>query len=212
VGPGRSGGHEGGLGLRARYLADKSAYTAERESGRRRLAALIAAREVATCGVTELEILFGARGGRDYARISEERRQGLDRAPVDQGVVGRALDVQAELAQRGLHRAVGAADLLIAAAAELAGLTLLHCDRDFDQVRAVTGQRMALLARPSAARREQPFVILTGRADTFVVRAVVDAFGPEMALEKASDAGLAMEDGMQAVAVPQRHWRPQPGA
>jgi predicted nucleic acid-binding protein len=198
------------VGLRARYLADKSAYTAEQESGRRRLAALIAARGVATCGVTELEILFSARGRGDYARISEERGRGLDRAPVDEGVVERALEVQAELARRGLHRAVGAADLLIAAAAELAGLTLLHCDRDFNQVRAVSGQRMALLARPSGARREQPFVILTGKGDTFVVRAVVDAFGPKMALKKASDAGLGVEEGMQAVAVPQRHWRLQP--
>jgi predicted nucleic acid-binding protein len=167
---------------------------------------------VATCGVTELEVLFSARGRSDYAQISEERRQGLDHAAVDQSVVDRALEVQAELARRGLHRAVGAADLLIAAAAELAGLTLLHCDRDFEQVQGVTGQRMALLGRPAGARREQPFVVLTGKEDTFVVRAVVDAFSPDMALEKAGDAGLLLEEGVQMVAVPQRHWRPQPNA
>ena len=44
------------------------------------------------------------------------------------------------LAQRGQHRAVGLPDLLIAAVAERAGLTVLHYDADYDLVAAVTGQ------------------------------------------------------------------------
>jgi len=30
--------------------------------------------------------------------------------------------------------------LIIAAAAELAGLTVLHCDKDFDLIASITGQ------------------------------------------------------------------------
>jgi predicted nucleic acid-binding protein len=31
-------------------------------------------------------------------------------------------------------------DLIIAATAELAGLTVLHCDKDFDLIASITGQ------------------------------------------------------------------------
>jgi predicted nucleic acid-binding protein len=52
----------------------------------------------------------------------------------------RALDVQQVLADRGTHRAPSIPDLLIAAAAELAGLTVLHLDKDFELIAEVTGQ------------------------------------------------------------------------
>jgi predicted nucleic acid-binding protein len=48
--------------------------------------------------------------------------------------------VQALLADRGHHRATAVPDLLIAATAELADLTVLHLDKDFDLVAAVSGQ------------------------------------------------------------------------
>jgi predicted nucleic acid-binding protein len=38
------------------------------------------------------------------------------------------------------QRSVKHADLLIAAAAELAGMTLLHYDADYDTIAGVTGQ------------------------------------------------------------------------
>jgi predicted nucleic acid-binding protein len=40
----------------------------------------------------------------------------------------------------------GAADLLLAAVAERAGLTMLHRDRDFDQIAAITGQAVEAVA------------------------------------------------------------------
>jgi predicted nucleic acid-binding protein len=46
----------------------------------------------------------------------------------------RALEVQLLLANKGHHRAPSIPDLLIAAAAELAGLTVLHLDKDFDLI------------------------------------------------------------------------------
>lgn len=53
----------------------------------------------------------------------------------------RAVEVQGLLALRGQHR-VPIPDLIIAAAAEHAGMVLLHYDSDFDRIAAVTGQAM----------------------------------------------------------------------
>lgn len=52
----------------------------------------------------------------------------------------RAIEVQALLAERGQHRAPSIPDLLIAATAELAGLTVLAMDKDYDLIADVTGQ------------------------------------------------------------------------
>jgi predicted nucleic acid-binding protein len=60
--------------------------------------------------------------------------------PVDDRAYARAWDVQRELTKRGQHRSAGPVDLVVAATAELRGLTLLHRDHDFDCVVGVTGQ------------------------------------------------------------------------
>ena len=57
----------------------------------------------------------------------------------------RAMAVQASLAERGLHRAASIPDLLVAAAAEMAHLTVLHVDKDFDLIADVTGQAVERL-------------------------------------------------------------------
>jgi predicted nucleic acid-binding protein len=54
--------------------------------------------------------------------------------------------VQHGLVSRGHHRGPTPVDLLIAAAAELFGLTLLHYDRHFDLIAGVTGQPCEWLA------------------------------------------------------------------
>jgi len=58
----------------------------------------------------------------------------------------RAVEVQILLATRGHHRGPSIPDLLIAATAELAGLTVLHVDRDFDIIAEFTGQPVERLA------------------------------------------------------------------
>ena len=45
-----------------------------------------------------------------------------------------------EVVERGQHRAVSIPDLLIAATAEIEGLTVLHYDADFDLIADITGQ------------------------------------------------------------------------
>jgi hypothetical protein len=52
----------------------------------------------------------------------------------------RAVEVQGMFADRGYHRAPSVPDLLIAAIAELSGLTVLHLDKDFDLIADITGQ------------------------------------------------------------------------
>jgi predicted nucleic acid-binding protein len=52
----------------------------------------------------------------------------------------RAVEVLALLADRGQHRAPSLPDLIIAATAELATLTVLHLDKDFEIIADITGQ------------------------------------------------------------------------
>jgi len=58
----------------------------------------------------------------------------------------RAVEVQTLLADRGHHRAPSIADLVVAATAELSGLTVLHVDKDFELIAEVTGQPTERLA------------------------------------------------------------------
>ncbi len=58
----------------------------------------------------------------------------------------RAVAVQLALADLGQHRAPSIPDLLIAATAESAGLSVLHLDKDFEVIAEVTGQPIELLA------------------------------------------------------------------
>lgn len=51
------------------------------------------------------------------------------------------------LADRGQHRAPAIPDLLVAAAAEIAGLTVLAVDKDFDLIAQITGQPVEQLRR-----------------------------------------------------------------
>lgn len=91
--------------------------------------------------VTRLEIGYSARNA-SQARDAFARPP-LSAMPVEYltpTIEDRAVEVQQLLAGRGQHRAPSIPDLLISATAELAGLTVLHLDKDFDLVAEVTGQ------------------------------------------------------------------------
>jgi hypothetical protein len=96
---------------------------------------------IAITPMVRLEVLYTARSARDYVAIDAEL-DALHQVPCDEAAFARASGVQQALAQQGgLHlRSVGIADLVIAAAAELAGATVWHYDEDFDRIAAVTGQ------------------------------------------------------------------------
>ena len=53
--------------------------------------------------------------------------------------------MQLLLADHGHHRAPSVPDLLVAATAELTGLTVLHVDNDFDLIATATGQQVERL-------------------------------------------------------------------
>ena len=66
--------------------------------------------------------------------------------------VRRALEVQGMFAERSQHRGVSLPDLLVAACAELAGLTVLHYDKDFERIAKLTGQPVRwIVARGSVS-------------------------------------------------------------
>lgn len=97
---------------------------------------------IATCPITELEFFYSARSAEYRARGIEDLRMIFGWVPVDDRAYARAWQVQDALTERGRHRSAGAVDLVVAATAELQGLTLLHRDRDFDCIAAVTGQAL----------------------------------------------------------------------
>lgn len=91
--------------------------------------------------VTRLEAGYSARSG-------PELRAGLQQNPLSSmpveyltpAIEDRAGEVLTLLADRGQHRAPSLPDLLIAATAELAELTVLHLDKDFEVVAQITAQ------------------------------------------------------------------------
>ncbi|MGL5859192.1 MAG: PIN domain nuclease [Angustibacter sp.] len=91
--------------------------------------------------VTRLEIGYSARSGADLQ--AAVRSPPLRLMPIEYqtpAIEDRALDVQTALAVRGRHRAPSVPDLIVAATAELSGLTVLHLDKDFELIARVTGQ------------------------------------------------------------------------
>lgn len=91
--------------------------------------------------VTRLEIGYSARSGLDLRAATH--RPPLASMPVQHqtpAIEDRAVEVQLRLADLGHHRAPSVADLMVAATAELAGLTVVHLDKDFELIAEVTGQ------------------------------------------------------------------------
>ena len=60
-------------------------------------------------------------------------------------VEDRAVEVQMLLADRGQHRGPAIPDLLVDATAEIANLTVLALDKDFDLIASITGQPLERL-------------------------------------------------------------------
>ena len=97
--------------------------------------------------LTRLEIGFSARSANDLRQSTT--RPPLASMPVEYLTVrieDRAVAIQLALADLGQHRAPSIPDLLIAATAESAGLTVLHLDKDFELIAEITGQPIERLA------------------------------------------------------------------
>lgn len=124
------------------WLIDKSAYV---RMSRARDADMWAIRVqrglVRVTTATILEIGFSARSAENWtSSIQRPPLSSLSQEYLTPQAEKRAVEVQGLLAARGFHRAPSIPDLLIAAVAETAGLTVLHVDKDFDLVAEISGQ------------------------------------------------------------------------
>ena len=115
--------------------------------------------------VTRLEVCYSAKSGPDLR--AGLRRPPLATMPVEYltpAIEDRAVGVQALLADRGQHRAPSIPDLIIAAAAELASLTVLHLDKDFEIIADITGLfRSQMSEAPRPGGLQEPILDRQGR-------------------------------------------------
>lgn len=124
------------------WIIDKSAFARlHRATNAAEWATRIERGLVRISTLTRLEIGYSARSAGDHrAVLTEPPVASMPVEYLTPAIEHRALDVQGLLAERGLHRAPSVPDLLIAATAELAGLTVLHLDKDFELIADLTGQ------------------------------------------------------------------------
>lgn len=114
----------------------------EREpSAARDLAAHILEGAIAICAPVRLELLCGTRSRAAYDALADGLA-GFPDVEVSARTFARAQRIQRDLAgvPGPRHATVGLPDLLIAAAAIDAELPVLHRDRHFEAIAAVTGQ------------------------------------------------------------------------
>jgi predicted nucleic acid-binding protein len=138
-------------------LADTSAWVWSRRRGypqlRHAFDTALVDGELATCDMVRLELLHSARNPDEFAEIREELAA-LPDCPIGKDQWNRALYVYEELSGRGgaHQRSVKHPDLLIAAAAEAAAVTLLHYDEDYDRIAEITRQPIRWLAPMGSLR------------------------------------------------------------
>jgi predicted nucleic acid-binding protein len=130
-------------------LADTSAWTASRRLPDVRTAfdEFVLAGSIATCDAVAMELLREARDGVEFDRRHAQLER-LRRCPISERAWRRAIDVMHAFADSSTprHRGLPMADLLIAAAAELAEVPVLHYDRHFELIAEVTGQPVRAIA------------------------------------------------------------------
>ena len=128
-------------------LADTSAWTnRHKDPGvEADFDARILADEIATCPQVVMELLWTAQTPRDFDELRVDLAA-LRQLAIDSATWERAVDVWQALVQAGQHRQAKIPDLLVAAAAEIAGVPICHYDADFDAIASVTGQPIRAIA------------------------------------------------------------------
>jgi predicted nucleic acid-binding protein len=122
------------------HLVDTSVLTRLSESRvRSALEPLAEAGRVGRAGISDLEIGYSARNAREWDSLYGAMSV-FELVETEARHVQRARQVQRMLASRS-QPGRKVPDLLVAAAAEEAGLIVLHYNADFDRIAAVTGQK-----------------------------------------------------------------------
>ncbi len=94
--------------------------------------------ELARAGISDLEIGYSARSEAEWDQLADAL-EAFTLIETSSDHLRRAKQVQRMLGSRH-QRGRKIPDLLVAAAAEARGLTVLHYDADFDRIADVTGQ------------------------------------------------------------------------
>jgi|HubBroStandDraft_2_1064218.scaffolds.fasta_scaffold00810_11 predicted nucleic acid-binding protein len=103
-------------------------------SSRETFESALIANELWTCPPSLLEMRYSARGGHDFALVTEEL-DALPHAPLTAKAAAAAVTAQAELAAvAGISHRVKPVDLLIASIAATEELGVLHYDHDYDTI------------------------------------------------------------------------------
>jgi predicted nucleic acid-binding protein len=113
----------------------------------------VEAGSVLLCDLVVLELTRLAPN-EQRARDVANRLGAFETVPMPAGIWSQARDLQLALADSGHHRRVPPADLLLAAAAEKADVPLVHYDRDYERIAAVSGLRHQWLV-PDGALAQQ---------------------------------------------------------
>ena len=130
----------------ALYLIDTSdLFRILQDKLRRAWSDQLAAGVIATCPVVELEFLYSARSLADRLEKSRLLRDLFGWVPMSERAWERSEEIQQRLTEAGTLGSAGAVDLIIAATAERARLTVLCDDRDFQTIARVTGQPVKLV-------------------------------------------------------------------
>lgn len=116
-----------------------------RDEVRASIEPLAQAGRIGRAGITDLEVGYGSRNAREWDQDMADLSV-FELVETTAEHVQRARQVQRLLASRS-QRGRKVPDLLIAAAAEQARLTLLHYDNDFELIAKLTGQSCEWVVR-----------------------------------------------------------------
>jgi hypothetical protein len=137
-------------------IADTSAWArASHPLVREQWTAALRGRQIATCSIVTLELLFSTRDAREFTTLEAEQAL-LREVPVavsaQRAAIGSLRDLVA--GGSGQHR-VPIADALIAAAAQDAGVDVLHYDHHYDRLAQVLSFASVWIA-PAGALEPSP--------------------------------------------------------
>jgi predicted nucleic acid-binding protein len=133
------------------FIADTSARVrAGHPAVRADWATALRRRQVATCSITTLELLYAARDAQEVADLEADEATLRD-VPVTVSVQRSAIAALRELSTlgAGYHR-VKLPDALIAAAAQQAGIGVLHYDHHYDRLAEVLHFESRWIAPPGS--------------------------------------------------------------
>jgi predicted nucleic acid-binding protein len=131
----------------AAYLVDATvlALRGQHDLVEQRFDSLLIEGRLALCQMALLEYLNDAPDPGSYERLWTNLH-GQPWVDITTEAMDRSLDVHRELAKKKQHRSTKLRALIMAATAELAGLTVLHYDEDYDRIAKITGQPVEWIA------------------------------------------------------------------